>query len=280
MYLHTNSFLRQNTPRIHSFLKHLTYNWRHSGVNTLPIPAKQGGKFLFLHPYFMNHGQCEPDLQSYLKSTLQSGDTFIDVGANFGFHTLLASKLVGKKGKVIAFEPSPSNLEILQYHSRVNFANNVSIISKAVGDVANTLVPFVLVDGGKHASNSLTIADDVPYISADQKQITEVPLTTIDKTCSEQNLVPDVIKIDVEGAELLVLKGAKNTIEKCKPTILIGIHPFWMPKEQTSKDVINFFHKHQYEIQDYSGNKYTDDLSFGDYVALPISNPKSQNKNA
>ncbi|WP_319421330.1 FkbM family methyltransferase [Pleurocapsa sp. FMAR1] len=269
MYLQTNSFLRQNIPQIHSFLKKLTHSWRYSSTNTLPIPAIQGGKFLFLHPSFMNYDQCEPDLQSYLKSRLKPGNTFIDVGANFGFHTLLASKLVGRKGTVIAFEPSPSNLEILKYHSRINFTRNVFIIPKAVGDITDISVQFVLVDGGKHSSNSLTIADEVPHISASQKEIINVPITTIDENCSQLNIVPNVIKIDVEGAELLVLKGAKNTIEKHQPTILIGIHPFWMPKGQTAKDIITFFREIKYEIQDYSGKKHLDNLEFGDYIAVP-----------
>ena len=221
MYLQTNYFLRQNTPKIHSFLKKITYSWRYSTINTLPIPAIQGGKFLFLHPYFMNHGQCEPDLQSYLKSVLKPGNTFIDVGANFGFHTLLASKLVGKAGKVIAFEPSPENLKFLQYHCRINFLKNVFIFSKAVGNTTNDSIEFILVDGGKHSSNSLTITKDVPYIAESQKQIINVPITTIDKTCQELDLAPDIIKIDVEGAELLVLQGASETIKRHRPIVFL-----------------------------------------------------------
>ncbi|MGK7894474.1 MAG: FkbM family methyltransferase [Xenococcus sp. (in: cyanobacteria)] len=272
MYLKANSVLRQNTPRIHSFLKKITYSWRHSGMTTLPIPAIQGGKFFFLHPYFLNHGQCEQELQSYLKSILKPSNIFIDVGANYGFHTLLASKLVGKKGKVIAFEPSPKNWEILQYHCQINFLKNVSIFSKAVGDIINNAVEFVLLDGGKHSSNSLTITDDVPYIAENQKKIIQVPITTVDKTCKELDIAPDVIKIDVEGAELLVLKGAKETLQQHHPIVLIGIHPFWLPKGQTTQDIITFFQENQYEIQDYSGNKYLDNLDFGDYIAIPTVN--------
>ena len=66
------------------------------------------------------------------------------------------------------------------------------------------------MDGGRHSSNSLTFKDKVAYIAEEQKQVIQVSMTTIDHVCQRENIAPKLIKIDVEGAELFVLMGAKK----------------------------------------------------------------------
>jgi FkbM family methyltransferase len=269
MWLKLNLFLRKYTPSLHMFLKQATSHWRTSGEHALPVPVSIGGDIFLLHPSFMTHDQCEPHVQSYLKSVLRQGDVVIDVGANFGFHTILASRLVGNTGRVMAFEPSPENLKLLRYHCGANFLRNVQVYPDAVGNVANSSVEFVLVDGGKHSSNSLTIAGEVPHISEQQKTVIQVPMTTIDETCRKTGVRPKLIKIDVEGAELFVLEGARQVIEQDRPIILIGVHPFWMANGQTLDDIIDFFNTYNYEIKHFDGHR-VNKLEYGDYVATPL----------
>jgi FkbM family methyltransferase len=268
MWLKLNLFLRQRIPHLHKFLKKATFPWRKSGVYALPVPVSMGGQVFLLHPSFMTHGQCEPHVQSYLTSILKQGDVVLDVGANFGFHTILASRLVGSTGCVIAFEPSPENLKVLRYHCYTNFIRNVKIFPEAVGNIPNSSVDFVLVNGGKHSSNSLTIVNEVQYISEQQKTVISVPMTTLDTLCKVMSIQPRLIKIDVEGAELFVLDGARKVIAQDRPIILLGIHPFWLAKGQTTSDIVDFFNSYDYLIKDFDGN-LVNKLEYGDYVATP-----------
>jgi FkbM family methyltransferase len=268
MWVKLNLLLRKHTPRFHAFFKKATLRLRNSEVYALPIPVYTGSELFLLHPYFLTHDQTEPHVQSYFRSVLRRGDVVLDIGANFGFHTMLLSRLVGSTGRVIAFEPSPENLKLLRYHCRTNLMQNVQICTNAVGDVANSSVDFVLIDGGKHSSNSFTVADESPYILEQQKTVIRVPMTTIDITCKKSNVKPTLIKIDVEGAEFFVLKGAEQTITKYRPSIVIGIHPFWMPKYQSTGDIIQFLRTHNYEIKNFDGC-LVDELKYGDYIATP-----------
>ena len=269
MWFQLNLLLRDRAPKFHQFLKSSTLQWRLSGQKSIPIPVFWAGKLFFLHPFFLTHNQCEPEVQSYLKSSLKQGDVFIDVGANFGFHTILASRLVGNTGHIAAFEPSPENLKILRYHCRVNSLKNVKVYPDAVGDNPNSSVEFVLVDGGKHSSNSLTISGDVPHLSESQKTVINVPMTTLDDFCQSHQIFPNLIKIDVEGAELLVLQGARKIIEQNRPNIIIGIHPFWMPEGQIPENVIDFFNSYNYKIIKFGQTSFVQDIEYGDYIALP-----------
>ena len=186
MWCKLNSAIRSSMPGIHKSLKQATHKWRTSQDPPFPIPSMLPGKFFWLHPSFLSHGNYEACVQSQIKGHLKPGDVFMDVGANVGFHTLLGAKLVGKKGRVLAFEPSDENLKLLVYHRRVNNLNQISIYSDALGDEVNDSIDFILVDGGRHSSNSLTFKDKVAYIAEEQKQVIQVSMTTIDHVCQRE----------------------------------------------------------------------------------------------
>lgn len=268
MFFNLNQFLRNHLPYLHSRLKQITSGWRNAGIHAIPIPVFSNKRVLLIHPSFMTYGQWEPQVQSWLKTILNKTDVFLDIGAHVGWHTMLASKLVGNKGAVLAFEPSPENLKFLRYHCTLNSLQNVQIYPSAVGDVENSSIPFVLVDGGNHTSNSLTTVDEVPYISEKQKTLISVSLTTIDKVCEKLRLKPRLIKIDVEGAENLVLQGAREVVNKYRPIIIVAIHPFWMPKGQSPNDICNFFSSYSYELKNSQGDLVSE-LDYGDYIAIP-----------
>jgi FkbM family methyltransferase len=268
MWYKLNSALRTLTPGIQKSLKQATHQWRTSQTPLFPIPSLVPGGLFWLHPSFLTHENYETLVQAQIKNHLKPGDVFIDVGANVGFHTLLGARLVGNKGRVLAFEPSKENVKLLAYHRRVNNLNQIAIYSDALGDEIKDSVDFVLVDGGRHSSNSLTFKHDVAYISEEQKQITQVSMTTIDYVCQHENVVPKLIKIDVEGAELFVLRGGKEVLTKHRPIIILGLHPFWMPVEHTPEKLNDFLCECGYGIKHVDGSK-VEDLAFGDYIALP-----------
>lgn len=156
----------------------------------------------------------EPEQTSAFVNTLKNGMIFFDIGANVGYYTILGARLVGSQGKVFAFEPLIQNLYHLYRHTLLNKTNNVTIVSAACSD---TLSLAIFSAGENSATGHLGEENDT-----DNK----FPVLTIsiDEVVQRLHVFPSVIKIDVEGAELSVLKGAKGTLRKEKPKIFLSTH--------------------------------------------------------
>jgi len=156
-------------------------------------------------------GSFEHDKQRLMSSMLHPGDTMFDVGANVGYYTLLGSHRVGTTGHVVAFEPLPANVRFLQRHVRLNRVQNVSLQAVAVSDH----------DGrarfAPHASNAMGKLSDAGSV-----EVATVSLDSIAKAGRFPD--PNLLKIDVEGAELGVLRGAAQLLERARPAILLATH--------------------------------------------------------
>jgi FkbM family methyltransferase len=165
-------------------------------------------------------GAFKPDLQKFMELNLKRGNAFYDVGANVGFFSLLAARLAGPEGSVISFEPIGENVSKLSENVRRNQFDNVRIIPNALGS-ANGERTFQLSESptwGKLKG----VAQEVPnkYTS----DIT-VQVRRLDDLVGGENLPPpDFIKIDVEGAELEVVEGARDTLLRYGPTLMIELH--------------------------------------------------------
>jgi FkbM family methyltransferase len=153
-------------------------------------------------------GTYEPTQTRLFEELVKPADVVYDIGAHFGYYTLLSSKLVGDRGRIIAFEPSPGNLARLYRHIELNRRSNVQVLELAVSDHEGT-AHFETRTG----SGVGHLADDGPL---------EVKLTTLDSL--SQLPLPQVMKLDVEGAEVGVLNGAKSLFSKCKPVIFLSLH--------------------------------------------------------
>ncbi|SFV67609.1 hypothetical protein MNB_SUP05-5-836 [hydrothermal vent metagenome] len=142
-----------------------------------------------------------------------------DIGAHIGLCALPLSK---KINTVYAFECSNINRNYLEQHIKANHIENINVIPFLVGDISKDKVNFFDVKGGSGVpsiANLSEINNNVDAINTSHKQI------SLDDFCAQNNIIPDVIKIDVEGAEFLVLEGAKKLILKNKPDIVISLHP-------------------------------------------------------
>jgi FkbM family methyltransferase len=154
-------------------------------------------------------GSYESLNQQMLAGMLEPGDVFFDIGANVGFFTLLASKLVGPAGHVYAYEPIPSNVAVLRRHLHLNHATNVTVLPFAVWDSACTL--------------RFTGSRSMARQSARGEQ--EIDAIAIDDLFRRGELpAPTVIKMDVEGAELPALNGMRELIRNARPQLLIEFH--------------------------------------------------------
>jgi FkbM family methyltransferase len=158
-------------------------------------------------------GTYEREVQQLFQRLLGPGDVCFDVGANVGFYTLLASRLIGEKGTVVAFEPLPRNLGYLRRHLEANHVSNVRLLPVAVSDRAGTAH---FTEGNGPAMGSLAENGGL-----------EVRTVRLDELVASGELPsPSFLKIDVEGAEDAVLTGAASLLRGHHPTILLSTHGY------------------------------------------------------
>lgn len=163
--------------------------------------------FVGYHIYMK--GYYEPDTVHIMQSMLSPGMVMFDIGAHFGQYTLVASSKVGPTGSVHAFEPGPTQLKYLKYNIDLNKRENVVVNSVALGSqegtIAFTMGPAANL-GGSH-------------ISLEGEESISVPVTTLDKYCTEHNVNRiDVLKVDVEGAEKSVFEGGRQLFIESPPS--------------------------------------------------------------
>lgn len=161
------------------------------------------------HGYWL--GTYEADKQRQFQEHCRPGQCVYDIGANLGFYTLLASRLVGKTGRVISFEPFPQNVAKIEKHVALNQNGNVTVVPVAVSDAEGT-AHFQTGSASEMGRLSETGTLTVHTVSLD---------TRVDRGDWP---VPDVLKIDVEGAESRVLKGAARLLATRHPAIILACH--------------------------------------------------------
>jgi FkbM family methyltransferase len=154
--------------------------------------------------------EYEAEMRWFL-AKMKEGDLFVDVGANIGVYTLHASRLVGKKGKVFAFEPTPETFSDLQQNVQSNRCLNVTCEKIALAD---QIGEARLVECGRAASNRITL------LSTTDKS-TKISVGTLDDYCQSNRIQKiDFIKVDIEGGEADFFSGGIKTLKKDKPIIL------------------------------------------------------------
>lgn len=165
-----------------------------------------------VHGYWL--GSYERDKQELFLKTIKPGDRVYDIGANVGFYTLLAAQQAGSSGRVCAFEPFPRNLHYLREHVRMNDLKNVDVFDAAVSDRGGT----ARFQEGPGTSMG-KIADRPGDGSI------EVRVVALDELASEGRIPPPtIVKIDVEGAEYGVLRGAETLLRNHRPVIFLATH--------------------------------------------------------
>lgn len=155
-------------------------------------------------------GSYEPEQTALFRECLQRGDTLLDVGAHAGYYSLLSARLVGERGSVWSFEPNPGNCAWLRRHVEVNDLRNVRVHEVAVSDRAGS-ARFAF---GRGSGTGRLAADGA----------VEVRTVTLDEFCTEREIRPTAIKIDVEGGELGVLSGARRLLREVRPVVFLSTH--------------------------------------------------------
>lgn len=166
-------------------------------------------------------GQWEPEVWSALGSHLSPGAVFIDVGAHIGIDSLKASRVVGPSGQVIAVEPNPTTLGELNANIDASKATNVRVQPIALSDVEQELTLFDARRRGNSGSSSLSARN-----AGDEGVAYKVRGRKLDDVVAELKLTRiDLIKADIEGAELMALRGAAHTLATFHPPLVLEVVP-------------------------------------------------------
>ena len=192
-------------------------------ISSGPLKDLKWIRFMRIHNDQYIDGTYEPAVQRVLEERLRPGMTFYDVGANAGFFSLLGARLVGPTGRVVSFEPHPLTASILAKQMAFNGKSNVRICVKAVTEMCGT----ARLDDEKPAVMA-------SIMNTSSQRTIVVPVTTLDWEVS-RHPPPDLIKIDVEGAEMRVLRGAEALLTTRRPDLLVELH---------SKELSDEYHIH------------------------------------
>lgn len=195
-------------------------HWTPDGVRHVYTPegetfAVAGDNYLSFELFWKGTGYYEPISSLLIRELLEPGDTFLDVGANIGFHSLLLSTF--QRGiNVVAFEPNPHNFELLSRNARVNGYTNIRCEPVAMSDHTGT--------GRLYLSKSDMSASLVPDFDEAQGAPVDVSLTTLDDYLAQHSARGRlVLKVDVEGHEEAFFRGAARTIEQRRPDIVAEV---------------------------------------------------------
>ena len=163
-------------------------------------------------------GNHEPPVQRQFSKWIHEGSVLYDVGAHIGFFSLAAARL---GARVIAFEADPENVDRLNSHlMRNEMTARVTIVAAAVWSASNPKLPFRR--GLPRSQGGVTTSTNKPVLASGP--VIEVAAVTIDSFVAAGGPVPDVIKVDVEGGEIEVLKGAAATVQSKRPNLILEIH--------------------------------------------------------
>lgn len=181
-------------------------------------PAK--GLWLNLNPrtgkaYFDGGGETE--VQAALQKHLRPGMTFYDIGANIGLYSMIAARLVGEQGRVVAFEADPEIAARLREHLSRNQFRQATVEEAAVWSETKT-VSFERADPAASPDRGLG-----RVVESGKENIVEVNAVSLDEFALKHP-APDVVKCDVEGAEIEVFRGARRLLREKRPVIVCEMH--------------------------------------------------------
>ena len=158
----------------------------------------------------------EPHVTALLRRELHKGNTFLDVGANIGYFTMLGAKLVGAAGRVIAVEPMDKNLQLVYLGIRKNAFEHVRVMP--FGASNHSGIVSIVTD--PNTSNALV--QSAPTSSSPSNF---APVQTLDWLCRDLDAL-DFVKMDIEGHEVFAWQGAERTFAKYRPKIATEFHPY------------------------------------------------------
>jgi FkbM family methyltransferase len=194
-------------------------------------------------------GMWDPALTGFIESTLKPGNVFIDVGAHVGYFTLLAGRRVGPSGAVLSIEPNPVAFNQLRQNVERSDLLNVLMAHTACGD-SHDPVHLYLHSESNSSMASLSAANATSGVAVD------VACTTLDDLCRDRGLTGiHLVKIDVEGAELSVLRGMRRILPEIRPVIVLELEPQLLAGfGSTTASIVSLLAEYDYHVDALGGH--------------------------
>lgn len=185
-----------------------------AGIGPILVLPQFGG-------YSTVNDRRNPGVAQFIDSARRAQSIF-DVGAHVGLYTLPAARVAPQNSRIVAFEASPVNSAILTQHVELNGCAQVQIVQQVIGEAGRQSM-FSLVSNGFGDLNTLAVSPTVAArFSSEASAVTE---QSLDAYVELLGFGPDLLKIDVEGAELRVLRGAGQLLSRFRPRIFLSVHP-------------------------------------------------------
>ncbi len=192
------------------------------------LPIAVAGHSLRLDPHFANLRWDRVEAEPYraFSRLISAGNVVYDVGAHIGTYTLIALRCGGPDARVVAYEPADLTRAYLLRHLSWNRATEQVVVrSRCCGDKSG-MATFYFDPRSPEGTNGL-----LPLDGCISKTVTVSPL---DEEVEALGMIPDLVKVDVEGAEMQVLRGAEQTLVRHKPALLLSLHPEPLAKQGMS----------------------------------------------
>jgi FkbM family methyltransferase len=203
-------------------------------------------------------------VQQALAEHLRAGDILFDIGANVGFFSVIGARLLGPSGSVYAFEPVPSNARCIRRNAALNDLANIEVVARAVSDrTGSAELMLASYSGGAALTTAGRPPDATTSISVEVASIDDLVATAAVQP-------PSVVKIDVEGAELEVLRGMAVTLREHRPVLICEIDDA-TPAGYESKymECIEFIQSFAYDVKDLAPSYPAGGWLVGHFVASP-----------
>jgi len=214
----------------------VTVTTRDRGIKLSWIP----GDYRIAPPHILNFGDYEKDETQMIDRLVKDGDVVFDIGANIGWYSLNLA-ISRRSTQLFAFEPIPKTYACLQKNIGINQIRNVTAFNYGLADKPGEFPMYYYPEGSGNSSlSNLTERDDIQTVMC--------KLRTLDDVVAELDTRVNFIKCDVEGAELLVLRGGLETIKRDKPIIFAEILRKWSAKfGYKPNDIIDLLSAEGYE---------------------------------
>jgi FkbM family methyltransferase len=186
---------------------------------TIELPKRSAG----IGKELLLHGIHEPLATSLYENMLKPGDRIFEAGANIGYYIAVAEGRLGPNVEYLAVEPDPEVFETL--------TSNVQSIGKRI-----TLREIAVSENDGESTFFQSASSNLGSIRKSRRtddQAKKVITTTIDQLCATSHFSPTVLRMDIEGAEVFALRGARNVLKECRPRLFIELHPSLMTEDET-----------------------------------------------
>jgi len=224
------------------------------GPVTLTVPAGSECPRLRLHNrsetvsnFIRSFGVWQRPITTFLINYLEEGDVFVDVGANIGYFSVYAGLCVGDSGRVHAIEPDPDNAALLAANLELNGLANAQVHRTAVADFTGEATLY----RGKSNAGAHSLVQKGGLAPG-----AEVPVTTLDRLLAEEPKVK-LMKIDVQGAEISVLRGMKEMLSDPgrRPAIIMEFSPGELRRNDALEEFFDFVAHNRYSLRAFIANE-------------------------